>query len=95
MATAREPLINRIPPIFKDLGVSAFLTILTTVGTIVLLVWLGLHGKVDEALKLSGVLVAMTYKFWDGYLNKRQQDEDRRERMAGTGNGNHSPEAKA
>lgn len=78
-------------PFFKDFGISAFLTILTTTGTIFILVWLGLNERVDDALKLSGVLVAMTYKFWDGYLDKRKDDEERRERMTGTGNGEKKP----
>lgn len=78
-----------LPPLYADFGVSALLTTLSTVGTILILVWLGLHGQVDDALKLSGVLVAMTYKFWDGYLSKRKDDEERRERMT-TSNGNGS-----
>lgn len=64
--------------LINDLGISAFLTIITTTGTIGILVWLGAHGQVDDALKLAAPLILMTYKFWDGYLSKRDKDEDRR-----------------
>lgn len=76
------------PPLWNDFGVSALLTTVATLGTILILVKLGLSGQVDDALKLSGVMVAMTYKFWDGYLSKRKEDEERRERMTVAGNGN-------
>ena len=70
-----------LPPIYHDLGVSAFLVILvasTEMAGILLMVY---RGQVAEAGAVAGVLSPIAWKFWDGYQAKRKDDEDRRERM--------------
>ena len=87
----KPPLLDRLPPIFKDMGVSASLLILMTCSTVGLTIYAFAVGKMAEAagpLASFGILNTM---FWNGYLAKRKEDEERRERMNGTGNGGEKP----
>ena len=62
--------------LWDDFGVSALLTLTTTLGTIFTLAWLGLHDDVDGALKLSAPLILLTTRFWEGYLEKRKREQE-------------------
>ena len=82
-------------PFFKDLGISAFLTLVVVVAYVFIAIYGVLNAErpavaiaVTSALSSLGILIM---KFWGDYQAKRKDDEDRRERMSGTGNGNGAP----
>lgn len=67
-------------PLFRDLGVSALLAIMTTASALFITISLGLHGQVDDALKLAGPLFLLAERFVEAYQTKRREDKAREER---------------
>jgi hypothetical protein len=62
--------------LWRDFGVSALLATITTGGTVFIILWLAMHGQTEEAGVLAGPLILMSKMFYEGYLAKREKDQN-------------------